>query len=120
MKRLKFFILLCGLLLLADGSYGATSGTGCYIQSTGKIYKTLKSGIEYKTSPTISITGNICLFNGAGATCKVKISGSFVFGLAGNWNVLYCPIDDYVWLMLLGFGIIGFSFLRKNSQIIQL
>ncbi|MES2417978.1 MAG: hypothetical protein V4541_07295 [Bacteroidota bacterium] len=115
MKLSKLFTLIFGLLILAGSSFAATSGTGCYIPSKGKIYKTVKSGNEYKTSPTISITGVICILNGAGTTCRVKFSGSYTYGVAGNWNKTYCPIDDNVVFLLFGTLMIGFVLIRKKQ-----
>lgn len=120
MKLPKLLIVFFSVLALTSSSFAATSGVGCYIPSKGKIYPNIKSGIEYRTTGAISITGQICALNGATTSCKVKFGSTFTFGTAGSWNVIYCPIDDYVLFLLPCILILGFFFIRKKQLLLSL
>lgn len=126
----KFFLALCTLPYTVQAS---TSGEGCYIVAKHRIYTKKKSrgSSVYRDSPSINVTGEICLQYGSGTPCRVEIDDDdddhhygghddddddedYYYGVAGNWDAIYSPIDDYVWLLLSGTSALIFFVSRKN------
>lgn len=132
LSRLKVTGLFSLFMVLASSSYATTGcliGSSLYTSSngagSGKTY--------YDNSPSINASG-FCLRNGTTTSlCQTRSwfgFGSFGFwingdnGIQGDYGAnnppAYCPIDDYVWVLVLGFGLVGFYFMRKNLQIIPM
>ncbi|MBB2147258.1 hypothetical protein GM921_17285 [Pedobacter sp. LMG 31464] len=94
-------------------SISAKAIDGCVSNTDqSKIYTT-KSGSKYKTTP-FTLLGAGCTWIFTSGTCKISpnISGKLAFP-----TVQSCPIDDYVWVILLFFGALGFVHVRKRNVI---
>ena len=91
------------------------AATGCVLNSNkSKIYTKRSGGTSstiYKTSPSTNATSG-CTFVQSTSACTVSGLGA---GFIGNTTTENCPIDDYVWLILVFFGGIGFVYVRNKS-----
>lgn len=100
--------------LVGSSLYTSSNGTG-----SGKTY--------YDTSPSINASG-FCLRSGTSTSaCQTRTWFLFFWvngdnGINGDFGAsnppAYCPMDDHVWLLLLGFSTIGFTFMRKRLKLI--
>ncbi|MFI5450538.1 hypothetical protein ACHMWN_00095 [Pedobacter sp. UC225_61] len=109
---LKFFIVF----LVAFGMVISVNGaTGCVLNSNlTKIYTSLQSGTTYRsTTSSTALSG--CVYKQTTNSCTVSGLGA---GFKGDTTILNCPIDNYVWLILLSLGGLGFMHIRKKSSLI--
>ncbi|MFA6277337.1 MAG: hypothetical protein WC622_11340 [Pedobacter sp.] len=109
----KFLITL----LVAFGLISsANAATGCILTSNKtKIYTSLISGTNYR-STTSSTSPAGCTYKQTGGSCTVANAGPALLGTTTN---LECPIDDYVWLIMLTLGGLGFVYIRKKNLILN-
>ena len=108
---LKFIILLSIIVLI---SITVRAATGCVLTSDkSKIYTKKNGGassIDYRTT-NVSTALSGCVYAQTTTSCTVGGSGP---GFLGDTVVLNCPIDDYIWLILLFFGGLGFVNVRNK------
>ncbi len=112
MKALRLVLLLTMLTVYATQPTKAQSYTNaCYVASTGRIWEAtggcgyyimVCNGSDYEYA---TITG------GSGAACT-PCSGTGS-GVRVNINVIPCPIDDYVWVLMTGISAV-FYLKRKK------
>jgi hypothetical protein len=104
------FILIIALL-----SIKVKAATGCVLTSDkSKIYTKKNGGAgstDYRTT-NVSTALSGCVYKQTTTSCTVGGSGP---GFLGDTTVLNCPIDDYVWLILLLFGGLGFVHIRNKN-----
>ena len=108
---LKYLIAFL-LFFVVSTSVNAT--VGCIRTTRTTIYTNLRSGTQYNSSPGNIAAGPGCLFIFTGGPCTIRsgIAGGF-FG--DTVNPQECPIDDYIWVMMILFGGLGYFALRKNA-----
>lgn len=85
---------------------------GCYISSQARVYTTTNGAGKYKTSPFTNVGSACILGGGSPGSCQLT---SGVNGLLGDYDVTYCPIDDYVW-MLMGGACLAFVYRLRKTQ----
>ena len=114
MKSFKFYILLFCFCFSNSNSFAYV---GCYLSSTGYVY-TQMSGPKYKRSGTNFYVGGACRSGASMGTCTVNSPDEV--GDKGDYDALYCPIDNYAWILMVGFSLLGLRFIREklNSQLI--
>ncbi|MFI5450539.1 hypothetical protein ACHMWN_00100 [Pedobacter sp. UC225_61] len=109
---LKFIVFLLTISLL---SVTVKAATGCVLNSNlTKIYTKKNGGAsstDYRTT-NVSTALSGCVYAQTTTSCTVDGSGP---GFLGDTTVLNCPIDDYVWLVLLFFGGFGFVHVRNKA-----
>lgn len=107
----KFIIFLLSIALL---SITVKAATGCVLTSNkSKIYTKKNGGAgstDYRTT-NVSTALSGCEYAQTTTSCTVGGSGP---GFLGDTVVLNCPIDNYVWLILLFFGGLGFVHVRNK------
>ncbi|WP_157263193.1 hypothetical protein [Pedobacter sp. R20-19] len=110
----------------------AQSGSGCYVSSTTTFAVTSVGNAGPANSSDIrpTYTGSLALANSTtcprvksfgnnrGAnTCYIRTSNSAGFtytsGNLYDYERENCPLDDYIWLMLIAIGGFAFTALRK-------
>ena len=106
----KFFI---AFLLFFSVSTLVNATVGCIRTDRSTIYTSLRSGTQYNASPAIA-AGAGCLFIFTGGACTIR-SGIGAGFLGDTANPKECPIDDYIWVMMILFGGLGYYVLRKNA-----
>lgn len=110
MKKIRNCLVLFSLLFISSNAFAEY---GCYIQSSGLIYTSPQGGSgKWRSSPVTNIGTNACLLGGgAGPSCEVSGVG---YGVLGDYDVTYCPIDEYVWVLLAGSSLVAMGFIRKR------
>ena len=89
--------------------------TGCVSANKSTIYTNLRSGTIYNSS-TVSTPGSGCFYITTATACTIRFSSSNqVPGSLGDDTTQLCPIDDYIWVMMILFGGLGYYVLRKNA-----
>ena len=104
--------LLVSFLLFFVISTSVNAASGCIRASRNRIYTSFQSGINWKSSPFTNSSAG-CLFIFTGAACTITSNGSGFLG--DTVNPQQCPIDDYIWVMMIIFGGLGYFVLRKNA-----
>lgn len=138
MKTLKTLILLFTLFFSNYASAAlpvGTTGTGCYVASTGIIYPnysdnggTYYPDTYYNTDPTeysrnCDGRGNnitaIRRGNSSNSSCRVRLTSgnnpTYASGNKRNFEVVQCPIDDYIPAMVVAMAGFGFVFIRRKD-----
>lgn len=111
MKKIARYLIFLSLLVMSSAAFAVN---GCYISNTGIIYTNSTGGSgKYNTSPSQNIGTGACLNGASGGACTVNN----LPGTIGDYSVTYCPLDDYVWLLIIGSSIVGFGFLRNRIVI---
>ncbi len=147
MQQLKLIWIVIVLLFLSTKSYATYTAIGCVSDDTGYLYTGSAGvnspryggyGPAYETTPVVT-TGQI----GTGIYCNAKTLGNCVIrtktrctectgpydyqaGYGTNYyyeqagklkGFMLCPIDDYVGLMVIAMGGLGFVAIRKKSLV---
>ena len=116
MKRLVFFWFLLFSLYCS----GQVPGT-CYYNSGGRLYtnsvRTLPSGgITAISQCTLGYNGVPYFYsNDSPPVGFLPALGCYLSG--GDFYKVACPFDDYVWLLILPLGGVGYYAMRKKSVI---
>lgn len=116
------------IIFLLVNIYSSHAGVGCYTgaylytqpESPGSLNYDRLGGREgastYCLRTGTSTTGN-CVVRFCFFGCTVVDTG--VRGDYGAYNPpTYCPLDDYIWLLSLPLGGLGFAYMRKRSSAI--
>ncbi|MBC7615293.1 MAG: hypothetical protein H7202_04440 [Pedobacter sp.] len=111
---MKLYILLFCFLFLSSDSFGYV---GCCLSSTGYVYTQLTAS-KYKRSGTKFYVGGACRSGASMGTCTVNSPDEL--GDKGDYDALYCPIDNYAWILMIGSSFLGLAYIRKklNFQLI--
>ncbi|MGM9477302.1 hypothetical protein ACS5PU_12760 [Pedobacter sp. GSP4] len=121
-KVLSFCILICSLFF-----FGAVKAqTGCVVGGT-YIYNvpdgTFSGVPAYRVNDPITsygvLTASYCVSYGAANSCYVNsytTNYSSSYGTSVTYSGLPCPIDDYIPLMLIAAGIIGFYQINRKLR----
>ena len=116
MKR--FFLLSIALIFLSFSS--ETCYAGC-----------LSGNIYYSGGPVLGYwnTGifNACGWSRTGGTsgiCNIYLGGNvfdpnnYTTGTNGNYvSIVSCPLDAYIWLLILPIVSLGFHYMRRKSLV---
>ena len=94
-------------------SISVKATVGCIITSRSTIYTNFRNGTTYNASPGNFNSDPGCLFIFTGGACTIRNTGTGFFG--DTVNPQECPIDDYIWVMMILSGGIGYFVLRKNA-----
>ena len=108
MKFIKFYILVFCFFFLNNDSFAYV---GCYLSSTGYVY-TQMAGAKYKRSGTKYLVGGACRSGASMGACTVNSPDEA--GDKGDYDALYCPIDNYVWILIIGSSFLGLIFIREK------
>lgn len=108
MKLAKFYILVFYFFFLSSNSFAYV---GCYLSSTGYVY-TQMAGAKYKRSGTKYLVGGACRSGASMGPCTVNSPDEV--GDKGDYDALYCPIDNYVWILMIGSSLLGLIFIRRK------
>lgn len=112
MKKIGRYIFFLCLVLISSTVFAVN---GCYISNTGVIYTSQIGGSgKYNASPSQIIGTGACLIGVSGGACTVNN----VPGTTGDYSLSYCPIDDYIWLLIIASSLAGYGFLQKKILIL--
>jgi hypothetical protein len=125
---MKPYFSLLIVLLLSIVSFNLQAATGCLSSSTTYTYINPeginRNGVpsyyhRYESDRLLS-TQTYCVVN-TGAGCYIYSTRSGYSSSPGTivqYNPINnCPIDDYAGLILAGFAVIGFVYIRKRGNI---
>lgn len=106
------------LLILGLCSNQTFAADGCLRNSNGQLYRT-KSGSYYKTtSPVANPHATYCIRLSSSTTCYIKSGNNYYPGkLVTYVPPIGCPIDDYVYVLMLLAGCVGYWFLSKKEAL---
>ncbi|TKC05710.1 hypothetical protein FA048_18535 [Pedobacter polaris] len=102
-----FFIFTSIQSKAATGCVPNANKTRIYTKRDGGPSSTI-----YKSSP-FSTANSGCLYVGS-SPCTITGVGA---GTLGDTTLVACPIDDYIWLLMISFGGLGYFALRKKPMI---
>ncbi len=108
MQKVLFAFLLVFLVCTS-----VNAATGCVNASRTIIYTTSHPSGYWRSNSGVNAP-NGCLYNTSGTPCNIQ-GGAANEGLLGDDTSIACPIDDYVWVMMILFGGLGYFVLRKNN-----
>jgi hypothetical protein len=133
-----FVIFFIFLFSITKFSFGQGSATGCYTQAFDNAVHTVSFVGTYANNTgkvslstnycswTPSVTGTTCrvcpgsVVNATGA-CRVSATNTnplaTVSGFLGTFNMVLCPLDDYIPYFILVTGGLGFFYLRRKNTI---
>ncbi len=120
-------------------AFGQGSATGCYTQNFDNAVHTRTNnsiGVYANNTGKVPLSPNYCSWTPTttGTTCRVcpgfvQTDGSCrimndntsalvgtVPGFLGTFTMVLCPLDDYIILLILLIGGIGFSSLRNTKM----
>ena len=108
----RFFIAFLLFFLVSTSSNAVT---GCIDGARTAIYTSLSTNGKYwQGTPASSGAG--CFFIYTGGGCKIGNVASNNGLLGDDSNPKQCPIDDYVWVMMILFGGVGFYIIRQKNM----
>ena len=121
-------ILILSILFLICFSINATAVIGCQRDSNLDVYTNPPSGWNGWTSlvqencPTGSTTSsqyaNVASYTTLPATaCSIGFLG-LVSGKLVNYDILYCPIDDYIPLLITVISGLGLFYIKRKTPYI--
>ena len=106
-------ILICFLLFIfVSGSVEAA--TGCVNANRTIIYSSYNTKKNHWLLNSASPVPNGCFYYTSGTTCNIE-GGVANEGLLGDTSNLECPIDDYIWVMVVLIGGVGFYIIRQKN-----
>lgn len=116
-KLFKFLLILTLSLFFTN----VKAADGCYVG--GVLYTShTKSGAFFYRTPgditadcgvTGTISGSCRLYNGSGSINQNNKYTQYSNSYSTNISVVVCPLDDKVWLLMI--GVAGFSFFKFKS-----
>lgn len=134
MKRLKYVFVLFFLIVCSKNAFSQLQG--CYISGENNIY-TFDTGNNYTyyllgfipigpykvySTPLPTIAPNCpraSLGGSTGVSCWKSPTSSLTLGTIYNYAYLtppvLCPLDEYIWILILPMGSLGFRYLRRRS-----
>lgn len=114
---MKKYFLFIVLTVLVNGNLFAA--TGCL--RAGQVYTDPPSGWNQWTNPVpnscpngASASTEYAGVNSTGGSCTIGFWGLGGSGVLVNYDIEYCPIDDYIPLMLVVVGGAASYFLRRK------
>jgi len=131
--KLFFFTLLIAVLIFSYKSFAQVSATGCYAAYDNSVHTTNVMGVYANMTGRVPLLPNYCswtprittttcqvcpgnILNSTGQ-CRVSATDTTplatVTGYLGTFNMIPCPLDDYV-LLFVPFGAFVFARLRRN------
>jgi len=118
---MKIISLIFSFVLIIFFSQNALSQTGCYVASQNRLYidtGNLNNCAYYYTyCPNDDASGDVASVSPTGSTscfvCNLQ-SGN---GVQRGYTATKCPLDDYIWLVILPLSLFGFQFIRRKIQI---
>lgn len=106
------FIIAFLLFFLVSTSSNAVPG--CVNGARNAIHTSLHpSGKYWQNSSTSSSPG--CLYFYTGGICSIGSQNANNGMLGDTANPQECPIDDYIWIMMILLGALGFYFIRQKN-----
>ncbi len=118
MYKFLYSLLFSGILIISSAS--AQQQTGCLLPN-GFLHYTVNgtSGgkTNYNTNPNIASSSVFCIATVvSNPNCRVNKSNNAAFqGTKRTFYLVQCPIDDYIPLIILAIGGVGFFSIRKSS-----
>jgi hypothetical protein len=117
-------IILLFLLFIISLNLSAQIGRGCYVDGVLYTENTAKGNrFFYRTSGVLlndcgfiptGNDGNCRLYNGG----NINNNNSYTLyedSFSNDWEVIPCPLDKYVWYLLVSISTFSFFRLRYNS-----
>lgn len=117
---MKFYFALFALLVYSSTSIAQTQySNGCYVASERAIYLIIggRCSVGYQDC-NVSTTGNyVVIRNPSTIPCTTctGLGSPAKSGTLADLTVIRCPLDEYIWLLILSLGTIGFYLMRKRS-----
>ena len=132
---MKYFVVLTILLLIAFSASYANTGclssfpgsnwiyttrSGTYTGAFGTVPKylnNLSDGTRFQKGSVFCYVEtapvNSCWIDGTAASPPQGV----IYGTLVSFSLTptSCPLDDYIWLLILPLGVLGFYFMRKRS-----
>ena len=113
---LKFLV---AFLMFLAVSTSANAQAGCIDANRTLIYTNQHTSGYWRTNTFFSPSPD-CSFIITGGPCTIGTGNGSSSGSLGNRsNTQPCPIDDYIWVMMILFGGLGYFVLRKNAQLLS-
>lgn len=101
-KKLKYLLVLI-LISISHFSYATY---GCYLAARGNVYTELNNAeTKYKKASGEFVGYGACLSGPSGGSCVVNYSPNEV-GVLGDYDVLFCPLDNYTYILLIAITIL--------------
>lgn len=110
-KKLKYFLTLI-LLVVSEASFAVY---GCYLPGRGNVYTEINNNNKYKKASDVFVGGGACLSGSDDGGCVVNYSPNET-GVLGDYDVSNCPLDDYVWILIMLTGVLIYT---KRTVIIR-
>jgi len=116
MGRIRYFLIFLFLLSI---SYQSKAQSGCYVSSDANIYTSSRSNgtFRYSTGATpilnancVSVSGTVCDVYDTFIIVRINERSGYLSTYA-----FPCPLDNYIWLLILPLGGLGFHYMRKRS-----
>lgn len=116
MKKFLFFVVF--IFFVSNKLFAAQ---GCLFG--GQVYTTPPSGWYQWTNPiqdncpggSTTSTTYADVSGSPGSSCRIGFLGFAGTGNIVNYDIEFCPIDDYIPLIIVMAGATGAYFLRKNQ-----
>lgn len=106
-KSIKYLLILI-FLVVSESTYAVY---GCYLPD-GSVYTNLTpNGTRYRRNSGVFVGLGACLNGSNDGSCEVN--NPVTSGVLGDYDVAYCPIDDYVWILVI--GISGLIFIKRSQ-----
>lgn len=118
----KLFIVI--YLISGFGMISSFGAVGCQHPTNGNVYRNNNwwgwSNLIQDDCPSGSTTSTqfASVSSSAGGSCLIGFFGLTATGSLVNYDILNCPIDDYIPFLILISGGLGFVYLRKKENIV--
>ena len=109
----KFFIVFLFVFIM---SVSLRAATGCVPNSnTTRIHTSYNSSTGNYRANTFSTLGVGCAWNFISPSTACNVGSGVGAGFLAVDSPQFCPIDDYIWVLMILFGGLGYFVLRKNA-----
>lgn len=108
----KFFAAFSLFLIISTTS---TAITGCIDVARTRIYTNQHPSGYWRTN-TFSTAQSGCFYVYTGAICSIGFIGANNGYLGDTSNPQECPIDDYIWIMVVLVGDLGYCIIRRRNM----
>jgi len=117
MKSLKKSLFLLIFILSTIFAKAQTSySNGCYVAAEGRVYILINSvcriGLQ-NCDPALS--SNYIVITRRTTTSCTTCQTSAQAGVLVDFNVFPCPLDNYLFGLLIPIGFLGFQYLRRTA-----
>lgn len=117
---MKIISLIFSFVLIMFFCQNVFSQTGCYVASQNRLYVNTgdlnNCAIYYTYCPNDSPSGSVAAVSPTGSTTCNYCNGE-PNGVLRSYVVTHCPLDDYLWLVILPLSLFGFQLIRRKFQI---